>query len=190
MLHAAHWKYRTQKVAKKSPYGRHRTALLGYIFATKAAIDNQKKLVKQQYLLQMSPQYGELQPTSGWDRSGSLGHPCKFNGFRVLAALLHGTLVVGVSQTLQRWTEGATYIRQDDHHVGHWPTFLVLFIYLLVFKTQWQRMTSATNMPQHWNTKLLYNILSWTFLIISEMSLVYMVDYVWITRTSKFKKGM
>ena len=25
-----------------------------------------------------------------------------FNGFRVLAALLHGTLVVGVSQTLRR----------------------------------------------------------------------------------------
>jgi len=48
-----------------------------------------------------------------------------FNGFRVLAALLHGTLVVGVSQTLRRWTEGATYIRQGGHHVGHWPTFLV-----------------------------------------------------------------
>jgi len=26
----------------------------------------------------MSPQYGELRPTSGWDRSGSLGLPCKF----------------------------------------------------------------------------------------------------------------
>ena len=24
------------------------------------------------------PQYGELRPTSGWYRSGSLGHPCKF----------------------------------------------------------------------------------------------------------------
>jgi len=38
----------------------------GYIFATKASIDNRKKkLVKQQYLLQMSPQYGELWPTRG-----------------------------------------------------------------------------------------------------------------------------
>ena len=27
------------------------------------------------------------------------GTPANFNGFRVLAALLHGTLVVGVSQT-------------------------------------------------------------------------------------------
>jgi len=51
------------------------------------------------------------------------GTPANFNGFRVLAALLHSTLVVGVSQTLRRWTEGAIYIRQGDHHVGHWPTF-------------------------------------------------------------------
>ena len=29
------------------------------------------------------------------------GTPGNFNGFQVLAALLHGTLVVGVSQTLR-----------------------------------------------------------------------------------------
>jgi len=60
------------------------------------------------------------------DEIGSLvwGTPANFNGFRVFAAFLHGTLVVGVSQTLRRWTEGgATYIRQGDHRVGHWPTF-------------------------------------------------------------------
>jgi len=49
--------------------------------------------------------------------------PVNFNGFHVLAALLHGTPAVGVSQTLQRRTEGATYIRQGGHHVGHLPTF-------------------------------------------------------------------
>jgi len=37
-----------------------------------------KKFVKQQYLFHMLPQYGELWPSSGWDRSGSLGHPYKF----------------------------------------------------------------------------------------------------------------
>jgi len=47
----------------------------GYIFATKARIDNRKEVVKQQYVLQMSPQYGELRPTSGWGRFTSLGHP-------------------------------------------------------------------------------------------------------------------
>jgi len=56
---------------------------------------------------------------------GSLvwGTPANFNGFRVLAALLHGTLIVRVSQTLRRWTEGASCIRQDGHHVGQWLTF-------------------------------------------------------------------
>jgi len=41
-------------------------------------IDNRKKRVKQQYLLHMFPQYGELRPISGCDRFGSLGHPSKF----------------------------------------------------------------------------------------------------------------
>jgi len=50
---------------KNSPSVHHRTTLLGYIFATKAHIDNWKKIVKQQYLLHMSLQYGELRPTSG-----------------------------------------------------------------------------------------------------------------------------
>jgi len=36
--------------------------LSGYIFASKACINNQKKLVKQQYVLHMSSQYGELGP--------------------------------------------------------------------------------------------------------------------------------
>jgi len=36
-------KYRTQKLAKKSPSGHYRTTLSGYIFAIKAHIDNRKK---------------------------------------------------------------------------------------------------------------------------------------------------
>jgi len=49
----------------QNPKTRHRTTLSDYIFATKARIDNRKKLVKQQYLLHMSSQYSELRPTSG-----------------------------------------------------------------------------------------------------------------------------
>ena len=67
--------------AKKSPSTHHRTTLSSYIFATanKAYIDNRKKkLVKQQYLLHMSSQYGELRPTSSWDRFDYLGHPSEF----------------------------------------------------------------------------------------------------------------
>jgi len=75
VLLAAHCKYRTQKSRQKSPSGHHRTTSMGYIFATKARIDNRKKLVKQQYLLHMSLQYGELRPSSGCDPFVSLGHP-------------------------------------------------------------------------------------------------------------------
>jgi len=57
------------------------------------------------------------------------GTPGNFDGFRVLAALLHGTLVVGVSETAAL-NRGATYIRQSGHNVGHWPTFLV-FCYIV-----------------------------------------------------------
>ena len=64
---------------------------------------------------------------------GVWGTPPNFNEFRVLSALLHGTLVVGISQTLRHRTEGATYIRQGGHHIGHWPTFLVLFYLPLIY---------------------------------------------------------
>jgi len=63
---------------KKSPSTHHRTTLLGCIFATRACIDNRKKVVKQQYLLHMSPRYGERRSSNGWDRLGSLEHPSKF----------------------------------------------------------------------------------------------------------------
>jgi len=75
--------------------------LSGYIFATKARIENWKKIVKQQYLLHMSHNmvnFGLLAAEIGpvvW------GTPANFNGFRVLAALLHGTVVVGDGQTLR-----------------------------------------------------------------------------------------
>ena len=128
LLHSARWKHRMQKSRQKWPSGHHRTTLSGYIFATKAHIGNRKKLFKQQYVLHMSPQYGELRPTSGWDRFTSLGYPCKFQLVSHLGSITAQHLVVGVSQTLRCWTEGATYIRQGDHDVGHWPTFLVLLL--------------------------------------------------------------
>jgi len=78
VLHGARWKYRTQKSRQKAPFGHRRTNFSCYIFETKARIDNRKKLVKQQYVLQMTPRCGELRPTRGWDRSGSLGHHYEF----------------------------------------------------------------------------------------------------------------
>jgi len=78
VLHVARWKYRTQKIAKNSPSGHHCTILSRYIVATKAHRQSEKKLVKQQHLLHMSSQYGELQPTNGWELLARLGQPSKF----------------------------------------------------------------------------------------------------------------
>jgi len=62
-----------------------------------------KKLVKQQYVLQMSPHnmvnIGPLTAENDWRVWDT---PSYFSGYRVLAALLHGSQVVGVSQTLRR----------------------------------------------------------------------------------------
>jgi len=74
----------------------------------------------------MFSQY-ELRPTNGWDPLASLGHPCKFQRVsRLDSVATRHSIVVDVRQTLWRWTEGPTYIRQGGHHVGHWPTFLVV----------------------------------------------------------------
>jgi len=67
VLHTARWKYRTQKWSHKSPFAHHHTTLSRCIFATKACIDNRKKLIKQQYVLRMSSQYGELRSINSWD---------------------------------------------------------------------------------------------------------------------------
>ena len=128
VLHAARWKYSPQKWCKKSPSGHHPTTLSGYIFATKACIDNWKKNLLSSNISSTCPHnMVNFGPLAAEVVSLVWGTRANFNRFRILAVLLHGTLVVGVSQTLQRWTEGATYIRQGGHHVGHWPTFLVPF---------------------------------------------------------------
>jgi len=50
LKHAARGSLKMQdaKNRQKSPSGRHHTSLSGYIFATKALIDNRKKFAKQQ----------------------------------------------------------------------------------------------------------------------------------------------
>jgi len=117
--------------AKKSPKSRH----LGTIPQRCRAISSQlrhvstigKNFLSSNIFSTCSHNMVNFGPLAAEIVSLVWGTPANFNRFRVLAALLHGTLVMGVSQTLWRWTEGATYIRQGGHHDGHWPTFLVLF---------------------------------------------------------------
>jgi len=106
-MRAARWKYRTQKT-------RHLgiAQLCRVIFATKAHIDNRKKNFLSNNISPRCPNnmvnFGPLTGVTAEIDSGVWGTPANFNGFRVLATLLHGTPVVGVSQTLRRWTAGAT----------------------------------------------------------------------------------
>ena len=100
VLLAARCKYGTQKSRQKSPSGHHRTTSTGYIFATKAHIDNRKKNLLSSNISSTCPHnmvnFGLL---AAEIVSLVWGTPANFNRFRVLPALLHGTLVVGVSQT-------------------------------------------------------------------------------------------
>ena len=88
---------------KKSPFWYHRTTLSGYIFGTKACIDNRKKnllnIDTSSTCSDNMVNFGLLTAEICWRVRGT---PANFNSFHVLAALLHavhGTLVVGVSQT-------------------------------------------------------------------------------------------
>jgi len=99
VLHAARRKYRTQKIAKHSPSGHHRTTLSRYIFATKARIDNQKNFLNSN--ISRSPynmvNFGLLAAEIGsvvWETSAN------FNRFRVLPSLMQGRRSPEVNQTL------------------------------------------------------------------------------------------
>ena len=116
--------------SKKSPSGHHPTTFSGYIFAIKARINiqqSEKNLLSTNIspicphnMVNFGPLTAQIDPVV-W------GTTANFNGFGVLVALLRGTRVLGISHTLRRWTEGATYIQQGGHHVGHWPTFQFFF---------------------------------------------------------------
>jgi len=85
-----------RKVVKKSPSAHHRTTLSGYIFATKAHIDNRKKNLLSSNtssacshnMVNLGPLAAEISPVV-WDTRAN------FNGFHVLA--------VGYCTALQYW---------------------------------------------------------------------------------------
>jgi len=85
---------------KKLPSGHHCTTLWGYIFATNAlsTIGKLSSNISSTCPHNMV-KFGPLMAEIG---SGVWGTPANFNGFRVLAALLHGTPELGVSQILRR----------------------------------------------------------------------------------------
>jgi len=102
MLHAARWKCRTQKLAKKSPSGHHPITLSGYIFATKAYIDNWKTNLLSSNISSTFPynmaNFGLL---AAEIVSLVWGTPANFNGF-------------GVAATWQRYCTASSSGRQSN----------------------------------------------------------------------------
>jgi len=87
---------------KKSPLRHHRTSLSGCIFSIKACIDNRKKNVLNSNTSSCPHNMVNFGLVTAEIGLPVWATPANFNAFRVMAALLHGTLVVGISQTLQR----------------------------------------------------------------------------------------
>ena len=103
------------KKSPKSPSGHHPRTLSGYIFASKC-IDNRKNYLLSSNITPTCPHnmvnFDPLAAEICWRVWGTLEN---FNGLRVLAALMHGTLVVGVSQT-------AALNRGRHLYLAGWPS--------------------------------------------------------------------
>ena len=98
-MHAARWKYRTQKIAKKSPSAHHRTTLsaissklrhLSTIGKTLLCNDISSRCTHN--MVNFSLLAAEIGPVV-W------GTPANFNGFRVLASLLQRRRSTEANQT-------------------------------------------------------------------------------------------
>jgi len=165
LLHAARRKHRMQKVAKN----RHLGTIAQLCMAISSQLRHILTIGKNLLSSNMSStcfhnmvNFGLLAAEIGpvvW------GTPANFNGFRVLAALLHGTPVLGFSQTLRRWTEGATYIRQGRPSRWALAHILVIIIAVLIFHVlKIHRMTAFCNLLMEW---LSHNVKSYTLYVSS-----------------------
>jgi len=129
------------KIAKNCHLGIITQHFSDHIFATKACIDNRKKIVKHQYLLHMSHNVVNFGPLAAEIVSLVSGTPANFNGFRVLAAILHGTVVVSVSQTaaLNRGCHLYSAGRPSHWALAHISSFFVTSIPsgILIYSAIW-----------------------------------------------------
>jgi len=97
------------------------------------------------------------------------GTPANFNGFHVLAALLHGTLVVSVSQT-------AALNRGRHLYSAGWPSrwalahILVFFLFITIFKYIFLLMRGRLNRGFMWSS-VLNGSETWSVMKKNEMAL-------------------
>jgi len=136
VLHVACWKYRMQKIAKNSPSGHHHTTLSGYIFTTKAHIDNQKKNLLDSNIPSIcSYNMVNFVPLLAEIGFSVCGTSANFNGFRVLPSLLQRRRSPEVNQTLHDVWPSPGLVHYIYIFGGCWP--------LTQFCKYWQRYCTA-----------------------------------------------
>ena len=86
--------------AKKLPSAHYRTTLSGCIFATKACIDNRKKMLNSNISSRCPHNMANFGPLTAEICWQVWGTPANFNGFRVLASLLQRCCSLKANQTL------------------------------------------------------------------------------------------
>jgi len=77
----------------------------------------------------LNKQYGELRPTSGWERSGSLRHPCKFQRISCLGSVAarHPVVVCGAEQRAPPMFGRATITLDIGLHSSIYTVLVVYF---------------------------------------------------------------
>ena len=113
-LHAARWKYSTQKIAKNSPSAYHRTNFSGYI--SQQAKTNLLNSNMSSTCPHNMVNVGSLTAEIG---SGVWGTPTNFNWFCVLASLLQRRRSTETNQTLHDvWPSPALTHYEDINTFG------------------------------------------------------------------------
>jgi len=83
VLRAARCKYRTQEIVKNSHLG----TIAQLCLDISSQLNHISTIGKNLLGINISPHVRTIWWTSGWDRSGSLGHPCKFQRASRLGSL-------------------------------------------------------------------------------------------------------
>jgi len=151
VLHAARWKYRTQKNHHLCTIAQHCRAISSQLRHVSTI---RKKHVKQQYLPHTSSQYGEVWSTSGWDPLSSLGHPCKFQRVSRLCIITAWHSSSGRQANLLALNRGRHLYSagRPSRWANNWPTFLVFsfFCCIVIYNMIQLSTVRPMNMHQQW----------------------------------------
>ena len=100
LLHAARWKYRTQKWRKKIAIYAPSHNFVRLYLHNEGIVNNRKNLLNSNMSPTCLHNMANVGPTNGRDRFGSLGTRANVNGVCVLALLLQQRCSMEIDQTL------------------------------------------------------------------------------------------